>query len=65
MNLFQDRHGADGNGLPPLDEEQNIESLGGMEDGGWTMIKYRRQRAACEDNDLPITVSILFDSKTR
>ena len=47
-----------GNQFPLLDPEQNIETLDGMESDGWTVIKFKRQIAACEaDFDLTITVS--------
>jgi len=40
-----------------LDPEQNIEVLGGGEKEGWTVIKFRRQLAACETtHDKEITV---------
>jgi len=44
-----------------LDPEQNIEVLGGRECDGWTVIKFRRQLAACEMNhDREITVENIF-----
>ena len=47
-----------GNEYPPLDQEQNVELLDGMESDGWTMIKFRRQIASCEpEYDIAITVS--------
>ena len=54
-----------GNEPPALDPEQNIELLDGMESDGWTVIKFRRQKASCEpDYDLPITVSLFVTSIT-
>nr|CAB3263916.1 DBH-like monooxygenase protein 1 homolog [Phallusia mammillata] len=51
-----DRHGVTtGNTYPPLDTEQNVELLGGSECDGWTVLKFRRQLAACDDQDLEIT----------
>jgi len=41
-----------------LDPEQNIEVLGGRESEGWTVIRFRRQLAACETtHDKEITVT--------
>nr|XP_039269147.1 DBH-like monooxygenase protein 1 homolog [Styela clava] len=44
-----DRHGGSSNTYPPIDPQQNIEVLGGKELDGWTMIKFSRQIAACEE----------------
>ncbi|CAK8671832.1 unnamed protein product [Clavelina lepadiformis] len=58
-----DRHGSDGNGYPPKDTEQNVELLDGSECDGWTMIKFQRQLAACEEFDLEIsgdTLNIIY-----
>lgn len=59
---LQDRYGvSDRNTFPPLDAEQNIELLGGRECEGWTVIKFRRQLAACETtHDKEITVKMNF-----
>jgi len=40
-----------------LDPEQDIDMLGGHENDGWTVIKFRRQLTACEPTyDKEITV---------
>jgi len=58
---IKDCHGI-GNEPPPRDPEQNVELLDGMESDGWTMIKFRRQIASCEEGyDLEITVRLIFD----
>ncbi|CAK8671995.1 unnamed protein product [Clavelina lepadiformis] len=51
-----DRYGPWYGGYPPTDREENVELLGGSECDGVTMIKFRRQLAACEKyHDRPIT----------
>ena len=55
---FQDRYGGDFNGFPPLDDEQDLELIGGWECGEQTSIVFKRQLAACNpDQDRAITVS--------
>nr|CAB3263920.1 DBH-like monooxygenase protein 1 homolog [Phallusia mammillata] len=55
-----DRHGVTaGNTYPPLDTVQNVELLGGSECDGWTVLKFRRQLAACDDQDMEITTDTM------
>ena len=60
LDIFQDRNGpTTGNSYTPLDPGQNLELLDGSECDGWTIIKFRRELAACEAvNDKEITVGI-------
>ncbi|CAK8671527.1 unnamed protein product [Clavelina lepadiformis] len=56
-----DRKGPpDGQGFPPLDEEQNVKLLDGSESDGWTRLKFRREIPACEPSDIPITGSTTY-----
>nr|CAB3263918.1 DBH-like monooxygenase protein 1 homolog [Phallusia mammillata] len=50
-----DRHGEDSNAFPPLDGEQNVETLGGLEESGWTRVKFVRPITACDSDDMTIT----------
>ncbi|XP_076818497.1 DBH-like monooxygenase protein 1 homolog [Clavelina lepadiformis] len=51
-----DRFSPPYGGYPPMDREENVELLAGRECDGFTIIKFRRQLAACEDyHDRPIT----------
>ncbi|CAK8671829.1 DBH-like monooxygenase protein 1 isoform X2 [Clavelina lepadiformis] len=45
-----DRHGQEFNGYPPKDPMQNVHLLKGRQCDGWTIIKFKRQLAACEDS---------------
>ncbi|XP_078483159.1 DBH-like monooxygenase protein 1 isoform X1 [Ciona intestinalis] len=54
-----DRH-ATADSFPPKDTQQDVELLAASETNGWTMLKFRRQLAACETTfDRPITEDTL------
>ncbi|XP_013404193.1 MOXD1 homolog 2-like [Lingula anatina] len=53
---IQDRH-ATGKQQPVLDTKQDVEVLGGSEDGTFTTLLFKRKRQTCDDQDFEITVS--------
>uniref|UniRef100_A0A672PKX8 Monooxygenase, DBH-like 1, like n=1 Tax=Sinocyclocheilus grahami TaxID=75366 RepID=A0A672PKX8_SINGR len=55
---FTDRH-AGGNSMPVVDQQQNYKLLSLIESDGKTVMKFQRLIGSCDENDLPITVSLL------
>ncbi len=53
----QDRH-AGGNSMPVVDQQQNYKLLSLTESDEKTVMKFQRSIGSCDDNDLPITVSL-------
>lgn len=59
---FKDRHGI-GNEMPLVDVTQDYELLDAREDGGYTMLKFRRQLETCDEDDMAVddgTARVLF-----
>ncbi len=54
---IQDRH-AVGKSIPLVDKQQNYKLLSLTESDGKTVMKFQRSIGSCDENDLPITVSL-------
>ena len=54
--LFKDMHG-EGNYAPLMDDQQDVEVLGGKEENGWTVVRFRRKLQTCDKQDMSISVS--------
>ncbi|XP_023931200.1 DBH-like monooxygenase protein 1, partial [Lingula anatina] len=52
--IIQDYH-AIGEEQPLLDESQDVEILGGTDNGTFTTLRFRRKLETCDDNDCTIT----------
>lgn len=48
------------NGVPMLDEQNDIELIAGLENGTHTYVLFSRRLITCDNKDLPITVNALF-----
>ena len=50
-------HG-EGNYAPILDDHQDAEVVGGREENGWTVVRFRRKLQTCDNQDMGIGVSL-------
>jgi len=51
--VLYDMHG-EGNYAPILDDHQDAEVVGGREENGWTVVRFRRKLQTCDNQDMGI-----------
>ena len=58
--FFQQDRFASTRGPPAIDESQDWELKCGEEEDGYTILEFSRDYVTCDDDDLPIAVSMIL-----